>query len=513
VNEIKMWVGNNGSGSNNPINFGPGLYWRARYDTNKSLIFADGIVWGGIVSRNIQGGASMFRHSLIGGKVLSTGLADDPSKEKYRVYRINKNWQQLSTGYLKDAMKKDFEEWPVEDGAPWVDNDNDGVYTKGVDQPDITGDEILWFVSNDLDISRNKIYASTPIGLEFQTTVFAFDRTNILGRTIFKKYKIINKSHKIVEDMYLGYWSDADLGNPNDDYVGCDTLLNLIYCYNADNNDEKYFGSNPPAIGYILLKGPKVLGLPYDSSYNGFGWIKGFKDLSIKSSYVYAQGYWMDDHYYVAVDYYNLLKGFRRDGHSLIIPITNDTTTFYVPGDPVNKSGWYEGEGWPDGPRPSDRRIMFGTGPFNFAPGDTQEVVIATIVAQGSDNIDAITELKADAARIQYFYNGITLLTDVEKENVVKGFSLSQNYPNPFNPATKIKISIPSVRANCSSPLQIRIYDMLGNEVVALNKEITNPGEYEIEFDAGKYNLSSGVYFYQLRSGNFVASKKMCLIK
>ncbi len=85
-------------------------------------------------------------------------------------------------------------------------------------------------------------------------------------------------------------------------------------------------------------------------------------------------------------------------------------------------------------------------------------------------------------------------------------YSLAQNYPNPFNPATKIRYSIPQ-----SSQVQIKVFDMLGNEIETLVNEEKPVGSYEVGFDAT--GLPSGTYFYRLQAGNFVETKKMTLIK
>lgn len=90
--------------------------------------------------------------------------------------------------------------------------------------------------------------------------------------------------------------------------------------------------------------------------------------------------------------------------------------------------------------------------------------------------------------------------------SIVKNFSLSQNYPNPFNPSTKINFAIPN-----SEHVSLRVYDLLGREVKVLVNESLTPGEYEIDFD-GK-NLSSGMYYYSLRAGEYVDVKKMVLVK
>lgn len=96
-----------------------------------------------------------------------------------------------------------------------------------------------------------------------------------------------------------------------------------------------------------------------------------------------------------------------------------------------------------------------------------------------------------------------------------KVFSLEQNYPNPFNPSTKIKYVIPNVETLQSASIQVtlKIYDVLGNEITTLVNEQHLPGIYEVEFNTKEMNLTSGVYFYQLRANNFVETKKMILNK
>jgi uncharacterized lipoprotein YddW (UPF0748 family) len=96
-------------------------------------------------------------------------------------------------------------------------------------------------------------------------------------------------------------------------------------------------------------------------------------------------------------------------------------------------------------------------------------------------------------------------------------FELKQNYPNPFNPTTKIKFTTPST----DSPLlggarggyvTLKVYDILGNEVATLVDEYKSAGTYEGEFSANG-GLASGIYFYQLKAGNFVETKKMMLMR
>ena len=92
-------------------------------------------------------------------------------------------------------------------------------------------------------------------------------------------------------------------------------------------------------------------------------------------------------------------------------------------------------------------------------------------------------------------------------------FTLKQNYPNPFNPTTTIKYSVPNVTLSGveGSRVQLKIYDVLGNEISTLINEIKPAGNYEVNFNA--FGLSSGVYFYKLQSGSLIETRKMILLR
>src|SRR5690606_1466374 len=98
----------------------------------------------------------------------------------------------------------------------------------------------------------------------------------------------------------------------------------------------------------------------------------------------------------------------------------------------------------------------------------------------------------------------------IEIDLAPSSFSLSQNYPNPFNPKTSIEYKVGSTEY-----VTLKVYDVLGREVATLVNEVKQPGIYEVEFNpaSGIGNLSSGVYYYQLQSGNFIETKKMIYLK
>ncbi len=99
-------------------------------------------------------------------------------------------------------------------------------------------------------------------------------------------------------------------------------------------------------------------------------------------------------------------------------------------------------------------------------------------------------------------------ITELEHQavKIATHYSLSQNYPNPFNPSTSIKYSIPQ-----SSNVTLKVFDVLGSEIITLLNKEQSAGNYEVEFDGS--DLTSGIYFYRLQAGDFVETKKMILLK
>ena len=148
----------------------------------------------------------------------------------------------------------------------------------------------------------------------------------------------------------------------------------------------------------------------------------------------------------------------------------------------------------------------------------------AFMITPGLFTLEGITTINTEdyiEARIQHFSTivgaTLTAVTDVT-DNFSKPqiFRIEQNYPNPFNPNTIISYRLP-----VQSYVTLKIYDIIGNDVATLVNEEKGPGTYEVEFSAtggsasggNAYNLSSGIYFYQLRAGNFIQTKKMVLLK
>ncbi|MCK9210149.1 MAG: hypothetical protein M0P61_04850 [Ignavibacteriaceae bacterium] len=419
--------------------------------SGRTAVFTSGLLWGAKVAgfTDPRVGGTAYRTGLVPGKVLPNGTADDPALDKYRIYRVRRDIypggptvdltsdaknEGASATDLRTAYETDWTQWPADMGAPFEDKDGNGVYNADKDIPGIPGsDQTLWYVTNDLNSGQTTyLYNSNPLGIECQVTIWAYNQAGALGNMYFRKYKLINVTNRSAlspitfNDMYVSMWSDVDLGDAGDDFVGVDTVLSLQYCYNANATDNTYSPLPPPAVGFDFFQGPLINGVAgQDLNKNGvddaddYGIFNNAKvgpgkiNLPMTAAYYFANG---DpnigdppqgtnapaDGYR---QFYNFFQGkFGISGATFTNLVTGLPTTYALSGDPVKRTGWLDGAQLPAG----DRRQGSASGPFNMAPGDTQEVVVAEIVAgaiPGVDRLSAIELLKFYDQQAQVAYD------------------------------------------------------------------------------------------------------------
>jgi Secretion system C-terminal sorting domain len=515
INEIFMYFATDGMGSYDRFNLEAGFFWPGGQDATQVAVFEDGPLWGGLVNGDTLVHGSTYRQGLQPGNIIEEGVAVDPDSPDFGIYKVRPDWILLPDSPLKERLEYDWNHWPVHLGAPWIDEDGDGNYNPQIDRPDIRGDEMNWMVMNDLDSVKTKnLYGADPIGIEVQLAISGYNTDNDLKDVVFKRYKHINKSDNTVDSMYFAYWADVDLGDAGDDYVGTDMSLNMLYSFNGDNDDPIYPGV-PPAIGYVLLQGPLISSVPSDSAFAFNRWHLGYENLKMTSTMMFING----DPLYADPSlgtnggsraFWNIMRGKAGNGGSKINPLTEKAALFVAPGSPVEATGWYEGAGWPNGPRSGDRRMVMSSGPVTFAPGDSQEVVYAIILARGEDRLDSITKLKEKAVAIREFYYTGQLPTAIKETDpsvLPFKFSLSQNYPNPFNPSTIINYEL-----RIMNEVKLVVYDVLGREVKTLVDKTQQAGKYKVTFNATGF--ASGVYYYKLKAGkSFEKTRKMLLLR
>jgi hypothetical protein len=282
------------------------------------------------------------------------------------------------------------------------------------------------------------------------------------------------------------------------------------------------YGANPPAVGFkwLICSGVTNIGLTS---------VTYFTNTSSGGPVCES------DPNGEPIPAYNMLKGLKKDLTPWVLPpggTQQHIRKFCYTGDPEAGTGWNEGHpGTPSGSvrncdgllygllytvnPPGDRRLIMSSGSEsnNITPGDTIKLMIAELIARGSNNKNSVTLLKqmSDVAQ-NLCNNGFIIGVEPVSTEIPAQFVLHQNYPNPFNPVTKIKFSLPNPSKGGAYNVRLVVYDILGREVATLipplrgGEEGLKPGTYETEWDAA--NFPSGVYFYKLITDNYSETKK-----
>lgn len=324
----------------------------------------------------------------------------------------------VATSYPNYTQSQTITDWPASrvdvDGtfdylAPYEDVNADGIYTVGIDYPGydlngdkdcksddvLFGDQTLWWVFNDNGNIHTETGSESAIGLEIQAQAFGFTTNDEINNMTFYSYKIINRSSSVLNDTYFGQWVDPDLGNYQDDYVGCDVGLGLGYCYNGDADDDGTSGYNydsddpPPAIGVDFFRGPLAdIGDGIDNDKDGE--IDEPGEQIIMSKFVYYNNDFSDfGNPENATHYYGYLRGIWKNGQPMTYGGTgwessNPECNFMFPGDtdPSFTDEWTEITAGND---PADRRFLQSAGPFTLEPGAVNYITTGVVWARASE--------------------------------------------------------------------------------------------------------------------------------
>lgn len=315
--------------------------------------------------------------------------------------------------------------------APFFDKDGDGFYDpfQG-DYPKydlvgdidcrvtrdirLFGDETIWWVFNDKGNIHTESGADA-IGMEVHAQAFAFATNDEVNDMTFYNYELINRSSFTLTETYFAQWVDADLGEANDDFVGCDVPRGLGYCYNGDDVDGSggpgHYGANPPAVGVDFFEGPyqdndgidNSIGIGFNEALNGLGYGDNIIDNERYGMrrYVYhnnAPGVQGDPQ--TGPDHYNYMRGIWRDNTLMVYGgnghINNCTTCepayFMFPGDSDQEDNWGTNgspvASWTEidaNNTAGDRRFMQSAGPFTLLPGAVNDITVGVVWARASE--------------------------------------------------------------------------------------------------------------------------------
>ncbi len=251
--------------------------------------------------------------------------------------------------------------------APFVDHNGDGTYNVyDGDYPQLLGDRMLWWVMTDQTVQEPAI--GKPLEVDVLMTLYGYDcpLNGSVSSAIFADYQVINRSGKDYSDTYMGFYTDFDLGCPDDDYTGTLPGLNSYYVYNIDavegnpgtscSTTAETYGPNVP------IESVTILNHSMDQSIyiNTFGDPPSFPN-SPNEYYFYLQGLMCEEQ-------------LPTIGGTGCNPGSSNFTNFVFPDAPNNPSGWSMcAANLPA----DDRRSISSHGPFTFAAGDTFSMRLA----------------------------------------------------------------------------------------------------------------------------------------
>jgi len=465
-------------------------------------IYADGIVWGGMVNdgneQSPRVGGTTYAEGLKAGVVRygdNGNVIGSTHPDDHHIWWIRPDYQtadlteDASMIFQTDNPSNNeiqevydnyayfWQNWPTEWGAPYDDVNGNGFYDPDTDIPGVPGaDQTIWVVANDVpeivDDNGNQydewdtsidLYGSDPIGIELQVTLWGYksEAGSPLNNTVFKNVKttytglVGGQADASLSSFYISQWSDPDLGTYTDDFVGVDVDRSLGFVYNGQLRDDVFnndYNMPTPAVGYDLLLSPTGEGEESLSSFSYFGAGSNISDPDLGE-------------YDGSLQFYNLMLGLQPrpefpNGIPWIDNNTGEPTLFPLSGDPVFGTGDLDGVVLD----PGDRRLVMSSGPLTLGLGDEVEMVIALSGAVGDNHLHSVHKLKKDNTKIQAVFNSEFHLGDYQ-------FTLG----DPVNGNRNIQVTVETDGIPTGAVCIINDYE--GNNVI--NESLFDDGAHD----------------------------------
>ena len=412
------------------------------------------------------------------------------------------------------AVDPDILSWPAHGTgnnsrnlAPFVDVDGSGIYNPmtGGDYPKIKGDQMLYWIFNDSILHTET--GGAPFGFEIHASAYAFtcptiaDSLKTLNYTTYYNYKIINQSTMNYDSLHVGLWQDCDMGQYDDDYVGCMPQYNFGMGYNGDADDNGGYGLKPPISSQVILDGPPAYPSDgIDNDNDGTTDEPGEKNLMTSFNYYNndftpQMGNPVNDSMF-----YNYCKGKRGDG-SPWIDCNNIPSTFFYAGDPSDINSCAEPNNLN---APADRRFVTGCGAFKLIAGDTANIDYAIVfsrdtnLAYGTQQYYQMAVDDVRRVRTWYLQNNFPSCLQLnvgmnEQQGEINSMAI---YPNPANTV----LTIEYLQQNPN--VKYEVVDVTG-KLVAVGL-LVNFGKNIISVD----EFNPGLYLIKITDGDKVISKK-----
>lgn len=361
--------------------------------------------------------------------------------------------------------------------APFVDVNYDGVYDPTVgDHPCIKGDRAVYTIMND----KEDVHASggDPLGIEVHFMFYQFNATDYINNTTFMDVDVYNRGTQTLNDFKVSFAYDGDIGNPTDDYFGCDSVTNMMYMYNGDAFDENTgfsngYEANPPSAGIICLS----------------------HDMESSMSFSNSAAFPFGDPANAAQSW-NVMNGTWVDGSS-VYDDNGQPTKFQFSGNPNNSGEWSELEVMN---QPGDRRGVMTVSDGVLAYQDHKKFTFAVLYDRsGTTAIENVDGLLAVANSAQSFYdtnlNGLCDPAVMGVDEVeLNSFSV---FPNPSQ-------GVFTIQRDSDSSFDLIIRDMSGRTVYETAKLSGEETMIQVA-------IPSGIYIVNIVSDGAIMTQKLII--
>ena len=440
--------------------------------------------------------------------------------DRYDVEALAYN-QQHGTNY---EIPIDILAWPgngpegyAKNLAPYIDNDGDGIYNPEFDLPEMRGDQMIWWVTNDVYQPHTES-GGNPIGVEIQYTLYAYVYDNpmeasdaLINNQTFLNVKIINRSDFTYDDFIASLFLDFDLGYGSDDYFGSDVEHSTFFVYNGNTIDGSgepgTYGENPPiqSATYLsyLLNGEPVCSddIPKMEKFMCFNSSSNpniSTPVTPLNYYNYLNGVWVDGTqlYYGGLGHQSY--GASNVECSYMFPGLSDLTGCGTGG--VVMEDWSETTA---GNQPSDRRGVGSVRPVQFKSGDVIELDILLGFFEnpdGENNGTGYFDFTPDLESLITSFEEDDMPSNYEAINqlsvgeVIKNSVAVDLIPNPAT--TFCAISCEKMMS------KISIYGIDG---AIINQVSSNSNQEMINTT----NLDNGIYIIKIEGENWKSFKKL----
>ncbi len=349
--------------------------------------------------------------------------------------------------------------------APFIDVNADGVYNPAQgDYPQIRGDKTLYVIANETNNRDSTL--TQALHAEVHAMFYAFDDPSThLQHTVFANYRIVNRGSGTLNNVRVGLSYDFDLGFPQDDFLGCDTLLEMGYVYNGDNTDAgpNGFWQAPPALGSIFLNQDMIgfyakpswpIGPPFNPNFQN----------EQRVSLLYGS-----------------------------YPASLNNPNYFATGNPASQDPDTEAS---MGNLPGDRQgiQVADLGDISSRSFVELDFAISLALNTGNSAVDAVNDLKGQATILQNLFvnqnfpawslgcTGVALSSSETQEMPRMNLKV---FPNPAQASIQV--------SRLHGPVRYQIYTLQGSLVQTGQ---AHPGE---PLDVAR--LKSGLYLLQLETG------------